>query len=53
MPARISAVVLKADYQKVFRYEIILCAILLVFALDVNELTKQGKRPPQESSDIH
>ena len=21
--------------------------------LDVNELTKQGKRPPQESSDIH
>ena len=35
MPARISAVVLKADYQKVFRYEIILCAILLVFALDV------------------
>ena len=35
MPARINAVVLKADYQKVFRYEIILCAILLVFALDV------------------
>ena len=35
MPARINAVVLKADYQKVFRYEIILCVILLLFALDV------------------
>ena len=35
MPARINAVVLKADYRKVFIYEIILCAVLLVFALDV------------------
>lgn len=32
---RISTVVLKTDYQKVFRYELILCAILLLFALDV------------------
>lgn len=32
---RINAVVLKADYQKVFRYELILCAVLLLFALDV------------------
>ena len=35
MPARISAVVLKADYRKVFAYELVLCAILLLFALDV------------------
>lgn len=35
MPARIDAVVLKADYRQVFRYELILCAVLLVFALDV------------------
>ena len=35
MPARIRAVVLKADYQEVFIYEIILCVILLLFALDV------------------
>ena len=35
MPARIRAVVLKADYRKVFVYELILCAVLLVFALDV------------------
>lgn len=35
MTARINAVVLKADYQKVFMYEIILCAILLLFALDL------------------
>lgn len=32
---KISAVVLKADYQEVFRYELILCAVLLLFALDV------------------
>ena len=32
---RINSVVLKADYTKVFYYELILCAILLVFALDV------------------
>lgn len=35
MTARINAVVLKADYQKVFTYQLILCAILLLFALDV------------------
>lgn len=35
MPAKINAVVLKADYRKVFTYELIFCAILLVFALDV------------------
>ncbi|MBR6028026.1 MAG: YdcF family protein [Clostridia bacterium] len=35
MPAKINAVVLKADYRKVFMYELILCAILLLFALDV------------------
>ena len=35
MPARISAVVLKEDYRKVFRYEIILCAVLLLSALDL------------------
>lgn len=42
MPARINAVVLRADYQKVFRYEIILCMILLLFALDTrfNLLTR-------------
>ena len=35
MPARINAVVQKADYQKVFVYEIFLCVILLLFALDI------------------
>ncbi len=35
MPAKINSVVLKADYRKVFIYELIFCAILLVFALDV------------------
>ena len=35
MPAKIKAVVLKAEYRKVFRCEIVLCAILLLFALDV------------------
>lgn len=35
MPAKINAVVLKADYRKVFMYELILCAVLLLFALDV------------------
>ena len=34
MPARIKAVVVKADYQKVFVYQLILCAVLLLFALD-------------------
>ena len=32
---KINAVVLKADYQEVFRYELTLCAVLLLFALDV------------------
>lgn len=35
MPARINAVVLKSDYREIFMYELILCAILLLFALDV------------------
>ena len=35
MPARIHAVVLQAGYRAVFMYELILCAILLLFALDV------------------
>jgi len=35
MPARINAVVLKADYRKVFLYELILCAVLLLLALDI------------------
>ena len=32
---KILAVVLKADYQEVFLYELILCGILLLFAQDV------------------
>lgn len=32
---KISAVVLKADYREVFVYQLILCGILLLFALDV------------------
>lgn len=35
MSHKINAVVLKADYQEVFQYQIILCTILLLFALDV------------------
>ena len=35
MPAKINAVVLKADYREIFVYELILCAVLLLFALDV------------------
>ncbi len=35
MLRRINAVVLKADYQEVFLYERILCAVLLLFALDI------------------
>ena len=35
MTRRIRAVVLKGEYQKVFIYELGLCAILLLFALDV------------------
>lgn len=32
---KINTVVLKADYQEIFTYELILCTILLVFALDI------------------
>ena len=32
---RIRVVVLKADYQNIFRHELILCGILLLFALDL------------------
>ena len=35
MRQRIASVVLKADYAKVFRYELVLCAVLLLFALDL------------------
>ena len=35
MHHRINSVVLKADYQELFQYELILCALLLLFALDV------------------
>ena len=35
MPARINAVVRKADYQEVFMYDIVLCVVFLLFALDV------------------
>ena len=35
MPGRIAAVVQQADVRKVFMYEIFLCVILLLFALDV------------------
>ncbi len=35
MSAKVNAVVLKADYREVFLYQIILCVILLLFALDV------------------
>ena len=35
MVHKMNAVVLKADYQAVFRYELVLCAVLLIFAADV------------------
>ena len=35
MPGRIDAVVREADYRGIFHYQLILCAILLAFALDV------------------
>ena len=35
MPAKIKAVVLKSDCQKIFRYQLFFCAILLLFAMDV------------------
>ncbi|MBQ6273241.1 MAG: YdcF family protein [Oscillospiraceae bacterium] len=42
---KINTVVLKADYREVFRYELILCAILLLFALDVRfRLFTRSKR---------
>ena len=43
---RINAVVRKADYQEVFLYELILCAVLLLFALDVRfNLFTRSKQP--------
>ena len=43
---KINAVVLKADYQEIFHYELILCAILLLFALDVRfNLFTRSKQP--------
>jgi len=45
MPARIHAVVLKADYRKIFIYQLILCAILLLFALDVRFNLFGGWKP--------
>ncbi len=46
MLRRIGAVVMKEDYKTVFIYELILCAILLVFALDLrfNILTRTKKK---------
>lgn len=35
MRRRMNAVVLKADYAEIFRYLLILCAILLLCALDI------------------
>ena len=35
MPARIGAVALKAHHLKGFRYQLVLCAVLLLFALDL------------------
>ena len=32
---KINTVVLKADYREIFHYELILCAILLLFSLDI------------------
>ena len=32
---KINTVVLKADYQEIFHYELILCAVLLLFTLDI------------------
>lgn len=45
MVHKINSVVLKADYQEIFTYELILCAILLVLALDVRfNLFTRSKR---------
>ena len=35
MPARIHAVVLKSDFRKIFLYDLILCTVLLLSALDI------------------
>ena len=35
MQRKINAVVLKADYQEIYHYELALCAVLLLLALDV------------------
>ena len=34
MTRRISAVVLKDSYEEIFRYELIICGVFLVLALD-------------------
>ena len=45
MLRKIDTVVPKADYQEIFTYELILCAILLVFAMDVRfNLFTRSKR---------
>lgn len=45
MLRKTNSVVLKADYQEIFLYELILCAILLLFALDVRfNLFTRSKR---------
>ena len=42
---KINAVVLKADYREIFHYELILCADILLFALDVRfNLFTRSKR---------
>ena len=46
MPARIHAVVLKSVYQEIFVYQIIvLCAVLLLFALDIRFNIFTGWKP--------
>lgn len=47
MLRRIASVVLKADYQNIFRHELILCAVLLIGALDLRFgifTARKGKR---------
>ena len=47
MTYRINAVVLKEDYQTVFKYQLILCAILLLFSFDIRFLffTRSKRKP--------
>ena len=45
MPARIHAVVLKSVYQEIFMYQIVLCAVLLLFALDIRFNIFTGWKP--------